>query len=107
MKDIIQIEPFKVSLIQILVLCFVAGIGYGGYQSLSQGYDKILTKTSELTDSIKTFNDTMLVIQNEQKHRITEIDQLKRDAKNLKTEIVNNEKKLENHSVRITVLERG
>lgn len=55
MKDIIQIEPFKISVVQIVIVVFAAGVIWGGYQTLSQS-------VTTLNATMKKVNDTMLVL---------------------------------------------
>ena len=54
-KRLISIEPFKVSIVQIVTAVFVAGMLWAGYQALSKS-------VADLTATMKTINNTMLVL---------------------------------------------
>lgn len=98
MKDIIQIEPFKFSIVQLIFLCFLAGVTWAGYLNLS-------ASVNTLTKTMKTVNDTMLVIQTDKIHRDVEIERLRSDSSKTHEKDVQFELKLENHDVRINAIE--
>ena len=54
-QGLISVEPFKISIVQIVATVFAAGILWGGYQALSKS-------VTELTRTMRTVNDTMLVL---------------------------------------------
>ena len=98
MKDIIQIQPFKFSIVQLIFLCFLAGVTWAGYLNLS-------ASVSTLTKTMKTVNDTMIVIQTEKLHRDNEMVDLKLDADKIREKESKMELKRENHSIRLETIE--
>ncbi len=98
MKELIQIEPYRVSLVQLILLVFLAGVGWAGYQSLT-------ASVSSLNKTIKTVNNTMIVMGNDRKHDQEMQGRMMADIERHDMQEAAIEKKLAEHDVKINNLE--
>lgn len=98
-QKLISIEPFKISIVQIVIAVFTAGVLWGGYQSLTKS-------VSELTLTMKTVNNTMLVLGTNRDRDKKMIDWLVGKVEGNESKEAEIEKKLERHGADIDLLKK-
>lgn len=96
---IIQIQPYKISLVQIGMVLFFCGITWAGYQSL--------TKTvNDLTQTMATLNKTVATLGTDQIMDHNRVERIVVNNKTLIEKMVSAEKKIVNIDTRLMNVER-